>query len=362
MGSQLQSSKYIVSYDSLKAWIYDQEEHERRTGHPAPLTEEQLEAIAILVPPPPPPPSASIFAQGSETDFVSMLMRRWFPDKDEPRPQDSIFQNKKASRRHAARCAVEWLISEGLMSSSGDYIVPTAQNTTTTSIAIPRMAVVNTGTASTVAVARGPPRLLASGINRITAAGTSPVISESSPAPTPTSNSSTNANIPVQSQQENLPASQPSFTTQSMASWEGRSYANTGTWKPVVAGADNGVRAINKVGSSSVRASTASSAHFRDGSDYEGVTKTQLLDSLCRMRKLGSPSYKLTPVGDDAQGVFNGHIVFASLGTKGASIPPVLPEGVGEVREVYTKKAAKEKIAESVLQYMMSSMLGPVEA
>ncbi|CAK7218632.1 hypothetical protein SBRCBS47491_003570 [Sporothrix bragantina] len=400
MGSQLQSSKYVASYDSLKAWIYDQEDYERRTGQPAPLTEEQLEAMAILVPPTPPPPSVFMQEGGNmlETDFVSMLMRfiqarkgfvppeyvdeqlssnsfgspqwrtrcrlpreapdRWFPDMNEPRSQDSIFQNKKASRQHAARCAVEWLITEGLMSSNGDYIAPRAQSTTYP-LAITRTAMAKTEMTSTIPVARSPPKLSGSHIVPTTKADMTSTINQSSSSP----NSSGNVDIAMQDAEgpKGKPnVSPPSSTVQSMASWEGKSYANSGTWTTVVAGADNGIRAINKVGNSSGRTNSAGS-HFRDDGDYEG-TKTQLLDSLCKMRKLGSPSYNLTPVSEDAQGVFNGHIVFPSLGAKGSVIAPILPEGVGEVRGVFTKKAAKEKIAEGVLQYMMNNMLGSVEA
>ena len=84
MGSQLQPGRHVVSYDSLKTWIYEQEEYERRTGLPAPLTPEQLNAMAVLVlplPPPSPPsapsPSASTLLQvGVGTDYISLLMRK----------------------------------------------------------------------------------------------------------------------------------------------------------------------------------------------------------------------------------------------------------------------------------------------
>lgn len=110
MGSQLPVGSYAVSYASLKAWIYDQEEYERRNGQPAPLTDEQRRALAVLVPQPPtapqmapqmatnishtapritppaasptvpPPAPVSVPRQGDgfqpDTDFVSMLMRK----------------------------------------------------------------------------------------------------------------------------------------------------------------------------------------------------------------------------------------------------------------------------------------------
>lgn len=79
MANQLQPAEY-VSYDALKAWIYDQEEYERRTGEPAPLTDEQRLAMAVLVPPPPPPsPPQGLKQEGvdlMEIDWVSLLMRK----------------------------------------------------------------------------------------------------------------------------------------------------------------------------------------------------------------------------------------------------------------------------------------------
>ncbi|CAK7263820.1 hypothetical protein SEPCBS119000_000693 [Sporothrix epigloea] len=417
MGSQLPAGSRAVSYASLKAWIYDQEEYERRNGRPAPLTDDQLNALAVLVSPPPTaspaapstvsptipvtaslttslagpqPAPVSVPRQATgfqpDTDFVSMLMRyvqaqkggffppeynveqlsasnygspqwrtrcrlprdapdRWFPDVNEPRPQDSIFQNKKVSRQHAARCAIDWLIAEGRMSSSGEYIVPTNRSILPAQ-PIPGMAMGNTLATPARPLSGAPGTFLTTNI-QATAAGNQSTLSVSS-----------------KTQPETSSALPPVYTVQSMAMWQGKSYANTGSWTTVVDSADNGIRAINNVASrspTSIRNRTAISP-LQDARDYECATKTQLLDSLCRKRKLGSPSYHLTPVSEDAQGIFDGHVEFTTLGTSEDSPALVLPEGVGKVCKIYTKKAAKEKLAESVLQYIASNMQGSVKA
>ncbi|CAK7202629.1 hypothetical protein SEUCBS139899_005354 [Sporothrix eucalyptigena] len=408
MGSHLHPSDYVVSYDALKTWIYDQEEYARRTGEPAPLTSEQIQAIAILVPPTPSPPPTALLTQAGgnmlEIDYVSLLMRyvqarkgamtppeyideqlpasslgspqwrtrcrlpreapdQWFPDVNEPRPQDSIFQNKKASRRHAARCAVEWLIAVGHMSSDGQCIAPGTKSVT--AVAFARTTVINADTTHALPVARGPLSLMDSSAGPFASPSTKetskPLVVEQS-VPLSNSSSATPENTILRVQQENQAAPSPSPRVQSMATWKGKSYTSTDTWEPVMAAAESGVRAVNNVGNSSGR-SNAPGSHFQsDSRDYEGMTKVQLLDSLCKMLKLGSPSYMLTPVSEYTQGIFNGHIVFPPAGTKGDGMVPVLPEGVGAVHNVFTKRAAKERIAESVLQYLEEKMSSSVKA
>lgn len=225
------------------------------------------------------------------------------------------------------------------MSSSGEYIAPTYRSSTSAhGVAI-------TAVGFGDPVHSSPGTTLTSKINDI-----------------PAGNQSASS-VSTKSQTESSPALPPVYTVQSMAMWQGKSFANTGTWKTVVAGADNGVRAINNVGgrSPSTRSNTTSTP-LQDARDYECATKTQLLDSLCRKRKLGSPTYHLTPVGEDAQGVFNGHVEFSSPGASEGNIALILPEGVGKVCKIYTKKAAKEKLAENVLQYISTSMQGRIES
>lgn len=76
MGKKKQSepSPEYVSFDGLKAWIFEKEEYERRTGKPAPLTDEQRHAIAVLtLPPPLTPPVATNW---DDEDTISLLMRK----------------------------------------------------------------------------------------------------------------------------------------------------------------------------------------------------------------------------------------------------------------------------------------------
>lgn len=76
MASQPQSAG-PVSYEPLKAWIFDQEEYQRRFGQPAPLTDEQRLAMAVLVPQPPPPQLPThIGGDSFEKNWVSLLTRK----------------------------------------------------------------------------------------------------------------------------------------------------------------------------------------------------------------------------------------------------------------------------------------------
>ena len=289
-----------------------------------------------------------------------------FPDVNEPRPQDSIFQNKKASRRHAARCAIEWLIAQGLMSSNGFYIAPVSNSSKVETVSI--------------TVAQSPPRLLQSTI--ISPAEASKPTASHQPSQSSTSfNGSIAAervNIQQQQQQKQQQQQQqwptpaaPSSRIQSMASWAGGANTKASSWNLAMAAADNGTSATNVLGgvngsdgSTTGRSNTTGVSerlsHFRsDGNDYE-VSNTHLLDSLCKVLKLGSPTYELVPNREGTEGIFSGHIVFTPPSAKGggSGTAPVLPEGVGEVHDVFTKKAAREKIAQSVLQYLKKNMLG----
>ncbi|KJR87843.1 uncharacterized protein SPSK_07660 [Sporothrix schenckii 1099-18] len=345
MGSQAQLVG-PVSYSALKTWIYDQEDYERRTGEPAPLTDEQRLAMAVLVSPQPlSPPALSLKQEGvdgMETDWSykdaivpaeyvyeelpasihgspqwrtrCRLPREapdlWFPDFNEPRPEDSVFPSKKASRQHAARCAIECLISQGLMSSDGFHIKHALKSTATA---------------------------LAS--------------SASSTAITTVRDNTPSARNPSQSRPRPLVAWPAEVSARPATEWRlGRAEEQ--------ASPDQGITATNVVGSRGNMSSFSERPphSWSDGNDLK-VSSIQQLDSLCKALKLGSPTYNLVPSGEGAENIFSGRIVFSPLSTKGGgtSVGRTLPEGVGEVHDVFTKKAAREKMAQSVLRYLMTA-------
>ncbi|KIH92191.1 hypothetical protein SPBR_02852 [Sporothrix brasiliensis 5110] len=390
MGSQAQPVGH-VSYSALKAWIYDQEDYERRTGEPAPLAGEQRLAMAVLVSPQRlSPPALSLKQEGvdgMETDWSykdaivpaeyvyeelpasihgspqwrtrCRLPREapdlWFPDVNEPRPEDSVFQSKKASRQHAARCAIEWLISQGLMSSDGFHIKHALKNTAAalaSSASSTAVTTVRDNTPSARNPSQSRPRPLLAWPAE--AAARPATDRQASPSPGADPRDSVPAEGLDLRQQPNPATSSP--TPQPMASWAGGGASvNAGSWNLVMAAADRGITATNVVGGrGNISSFSERPSHaWSDGNDYE-VSSIQQLDSLCKALKLGSPTYNLVPSGEGAEGIFSGRIVFSPLSTKGGgtSVARTLPEGVGEVHNVFTKKAAREKMAQSVLRYL----------
>lgn len=247
------------------------------------------------------------------------------------------------------------------MSSKGHYIAPVSEST---KVVLASSAVAKVGTVS-IPVARSPPRLLQSTVIRATEA--SKLTASHQLSQTAGSFNGSTAAEGINVQQQQTPTTSSS-RIQSMASWGGGANTKSSSWNLVMAAADNGIGATNVLGgangSSSGRSNTAGVnerlSHFQsDGNDYE-VSNTHLLDSLCKVLRLGSPTYELVPSREGAEGIFSGRIMFSPPSTKsgGNGTALVLPEGVGEVHDVFTKKAAREKIAQSVLQYLKKNMLG----
>ncbi len=74
MASQAQSAN-DGGYGSLKAWLREREEYERRNGFPAPLTEGQRNAITILTQAASPVQS-QLPGDWLDKDWVSLLGRK----------------------------------------------------------------------------------------------------------------------------------------------------------------------------------------------------------------------------------------------------------------------------------------------
>ncbi|KAJ4420588.1 hypothetical protein N0V82_004256 [Gnomoniopsis sp. IMI 355080] len=172
MTAEVGSMASSVIYQEVKAWIAQQEAFEAQYHKPAPLTDVQRMALGVLrlptatpslSPPPPPPPTSA--ADGG-LNYVGILMEyhqkrkqldglHWveeesgslpggvtgrvcrvtivdsfdgesghiehFPAMDYGLNDDGTeprFTSKKDAKRFAAKCAVEWLVAQGLISSS----------------------------------------------------------------------------------------------------------------------------------------------------------------------------------------------------------------------------------------------------
>ncbi|KAL1899431.1 hypothetical protein Sste5346_002828 [Sporothrix stenoceras] len=429
--SQPQSLEF-VSFDGLKAWVFDQEEYERRTGKPVPLTDEQRRAIAVLAPPPPPPPA--VVTNWDDVDTISLLMRylqarksskgeinypeflsedvpgpagtiHWrtrcrlsveayghlFPPLNHPRPSDCIFTTKKASRQFAARCAIEWLVAQGRMSADGEYIEPLSKSpakgiaNATKKIVVASKPVVNKPVASAAVVGKPvvnntvasipvkqslprPLKQVPPQQQTVIQTAEASLVTESHDLITVGDSQYGGGSIEavIRQQQEWQQLAEATPRVQSMASYAAGGGGNggetntgrSGQWNLVMAAADNGTNATN--GRGNPPSVNERPSHFRShGNDYE-VSNIHMLDQLCRAMKLGSPTYELRPSRVGAEGIFDGRIVFSPPNAKGGGPGkvPNLPAGVGEVYDVFTKKAAREKIAQSVLQYFNQDMRG----
>ncbi len=70
-----------------------------------------------------------------------------------------------------------------------------------------------------------------------------------------------------------------------------------------------------------------------------------LVLDICPLLGLCSPQYKLAPVSSLAPNMLSGYASFPSQ--------PGVPEEIGEARNVYGKKNAKEEVAEGVWKFLL---------
>ncbi|OAA58408.1 rRNA-processing protein efg1 [Niveomyces insectorum RCEF 264] len=343
---------------ALKAWIALQEDHARRLGQPAPLTPEQRQALAVLVPPTA-PPATDVGNDADKTDWVSLLMRyhaarnksphdppefhdepvlaadgrtpqawrcrcrlpREAPEQRFPEDHtddDVPFQRKKDAKQHAARCAVVWLRAHRYMTANGTGVVAPAQDSY-----LPGNAAVATGKAT---IARPPPPPPLS--PKPAALAAQPAAARRvKPMMRPTAvQAGSRVVLPQPATTQAVPVTTPPTTT------------TAATKAPVF------FRSLVTASRTAVR--TVPGTHDSDDEADSDVTK---LASLCQMLRLGAPAYELWLSSADVNGFFDGRVQILNS-TKGASGDLVLPDGVGVVTNVYTRKATREKLAQSVLR------------
>lgn len=294
----------------------------------------------------------------------------WFPASEsfaEQRPDINIFPTKMQAKQFASRKAIEWLVEEGRMTPNGKHIqraveLPVGTSSSKTAV-VRSLSYMVKEEAEADSIEEGEIREVPQWTGDVTMRDRSP---------SPLVDMSVNVNNGT------IDSRLAGRRVQSMASYAGRGAvagaANTrsSSWNLVMAAADNGITATNGRGTPGANGNSNGNGNgagrhsppFRsDGNDYE-VSNIQMLDSLCKVLKLGSPQYELVPSREGAEGIFNGHIVFQPPNAKGGGPGrvPVLPAGVGEVQNVFTKKAAREKIAQSVLHYLNQNMWSSVGA
>ena len=76
MASRPASAAGEVTFETLRAWVAEQEEYLQKHGWMAPLTDEQRCAISVLVARPASPAPADDDDDLGSTDWISLLMRR----------------------------------------------------------------------------------------------------------------------------------------------------------------------------------------------------------------------------------------------------------------------------------------------
>lgn len=72
----------------------------------------------------------------------------------------------------------------------------------------------------------------------------------------------------------------------------------------------------------------------------KGATYAQKVQDICPLLGLQSPQYILAPASALAPNMLNGHATFVT--------EPGMPKEIGEVRNIYGKRNAKEEIAKGV--------------
>ncbi|EPE10292.1 rrna-processing protein efg1 [Ophiostoma piceae UAMH 11346] len=397
-----------VTFATLKAWVAEQDEYMQKYGQMVPLTDDQLRAISVLVArqASPAPASAQDDDDLGDTDWISLLMRytqthkythtppkydeeqvarshcnsplwryrcqvreapdQWFPDIPRDgsingsRSDVGLYVRKKDARQYAARCAVRWLMANYYMPSDGKSVTfpygavrprpPPLQKTQST---------LNTHPAASIS--QGPASPAAS-------------VAVGHRAELPSSGSS----VPPQSSTSNSPpaSSSPKAHFESMASWKRSprrgsdgtsSTSSENANAPANAGRGSSIPGLGLHNSTGNRTPTprANSNGYSlpkpkapfPGS-YEETTNSHRLETLCRVLQVGLPEYEFSPSSIGVEGFINARITLVPSGGKNSSTTiTTLPPGVGEVQDIFTRKAAREKAAQSVLDYLQKSIV-----
>ncbi|KAK1991503.1 hypothetical protein LX36DRAFT_346061 [Colletotrichum falcatum] len=350
-----------VDWAALKSYIAEKERFEAETGRPAPLSETEVEAIAILLRPAPrlDPDLGSENWLGLLNHFQQVRNQkitfadaprehprlgkapelRWactatFTSTGDvfPRPGYGLdaaaaaatsatvpdFQRKQDAKQYAARAACKWLIDNGQMLPSGELPKLPKAFAPAASAAAPAFALPST---SVLPAKRSPSRSPpAEADGPSTAAARKRQGNHSLPR-SPDSNDG-EAGASGGAPKRPSPANEPASTSTSASSSAATSTAST----PLA-------------GAPVARSPPATS-------DPSELSATQRVRELCGRLKYPVPHYRLTedttvPGGD----FWNGRADFSN--------DLRVPEGLGAVNKVLTKKAAKDRMAENVLAWLL---------
>ncbi|TKW49651.1 hypothetical protein CTA1_4284 [Colletotrichum tanaceti] len=377
-----------VDWAALKSFIADKERLEAETGRPAPLSETELSAIAVLLRPAP-RPGPEVGGQNwlgllnhfqqvrnqkvTFTDIPREYPRlgkapdlRWtciatfattgdvFPRPDHGSGSTSTgggtapaipdFQKKQDAKQYAAKTACEWLIANGHMLPSGELpklLKPFAP--------APALAPAS-ATVSVLPCKRSPPA--------------SPLFATGG-----SSSAAARKRQDTLSARASSPSSSPSLSSPHPAHGVGGRVANKPSAlklsalkatapSPPVSAANSAPSTTSTSSSSSTstpNAGTPIAPRPHDSSAAAAAAPADPADPSARVRELCArlkypiPHYRLakntTVTGDD---FWDGHADFGG--------DPRVPDGLGVVRKVLTKKAAKERVAKHVLTWLLSEL------
>ncbi|GKT43998.1 uncharacterized protein ColSpa_04179 [Colletotrichum spaethianum] len=358
-----------VDWTALKSYIAEKERFEAENGHPAPLSETELSAIAVLLRPAPrsDPELGSKNWLGLLNHFQQVRSQkvtftdvcreyprlgkapdlRWactatFASTGDIFPQPGYgvgtdagasmpdFQRKQDAKQYAARAACEWLIANGQMLPSGDLPKQPKPFAPAASAAI----------------------AFASPLGSV-------LPSKRSPPSSPSAGASGSSTAAARKRQDTLPArassSSPPHLPNSSAG--GISAPNVAK-EPSVVGkiAPSPPTLASDSVSSSATTSTASTPSANAGvsiaesppaaSNPSEPSMSQRVRELCARLKYPVPHYKLTEDTTIAGGDFwNGHADFSN--------DLRVPDDLGTVYKVLTKKATKDRMCADILAWLL---------
>ncbi|KAK2025562.1 hypothetical protein LX32DRAFT_51967 [Colletotrichum zoysiae] len=356
-----------VDWAALRSYIAEKERFETENGRPAPLSEAEVEAIAVLLRPVPrlDPDLGSENWLGLLNHFQQVRNQkitftdaprehprlgkapelRWactalFTSTGDvfPRPGYGLdaaaaaagaalpdFPRKQDAKQYAAMAACKWLIDNGQMLPSGELpklpkAFAPAASASAAAFASP--------SACVLPAKRSPPSsppVVADGFSTAAAKkrqDSQPARVSCPSPPRPPNDNDAVTDAPLVAARRPSPAKEPASASTSASSSAAASGASTPS-----------------AGAPIAKPAPATS-------DPEGLSTTQRVRELCGRLKYPVPHYRLTedttvPGGD----FWNGRADF--------NHDPRVPEGLGVVNKVLTKKAAKDRMAEDILTWLL---------
>ncbi|KAI8222843.1 hypothetical protein K4K54_006561 [Colletotrichum sp. SAR 10_86] len=347
-----------VDWAALKSWIAQKEAFESQHGQPAPISDEEANAIAVILRPPPrAEPTLGgqnwigalnhwLQCRSQKATFSDEARQdprlgkapelRWacFVSFDAtndklPRPGHGIdpatpnakspdFTRKQDAKQFAAKCACEWLISNGQMLPSGElpkFPAPFGPAAAPRTSLPPAPAVLHVPAPATASVPtkRAPSSSPPMSITDIPRVKQEPLPTRSSPSPKPNKS-------PAPKQKA---AKAPRTTSPPKPS------------SPTTAAA---VKSNPSSASSSAPGTPA-------GAPISELPLTKQVEKLASRLNLPVPRYILTE-DPELSDFWNGRAEFDNN--------PLIPEDLGSVSKIYTKRAAREKMAQGILEWMLA--------